>query len=437
MWWKLTNMKPMPLRRLFTAISCTAVSCMCFIIYLNSLTMPRNEELERLQPNEEISSFLGTKNVVQGVIRRKVHRDQSSAYAASAGDDEQWSAENRDFFRAWKSDMRGTVIQRNVDEQPPTAPRRHLLPSAHLTTSPEPSDRSSLLSTTNSPMYIHHARSSSNESVTTDIKPGAKSVPLSHHKEQGKHSIWPSPGEPWDDRIVQQLSFMPQRTSQSIEDDRLRTILVYSSLGATPAGREKFLRDECPVDKCTLTTDVRWIGEADAIVFPYDPGVEVRSWPPRPSHQIWVLSLLESPLNLPSINGLSNQINWTATYRLDSTIVTPYAKFVPYGKKAFHQPLPQDVTSRLRGKTKQVAWFVSNCVSGNRRMEYARDLSNYIQVDIYGECGKLRCSKSEPTQCQNLLKSHYKFFLAFENSNCQYYITEKFFNALRLVLSKL
>ena len=424
-------MKPMQLRRLFTAIVCVAVSCMCFIIYLNSITMPKNVELERLESNSEISTFIGNKNVVHWVIRRKVQRDQSAAYAALAGEEEHWLAENREDLQAWDSDIRGPIIQRNVDEQPSTAPRRHLLPSAYLTTSPRPSDRSSLLSTTNSPMYIHHAKASSNESTTTDIKPNAKSVPFSHHKEQGKHSIWPSPGEPWDDRIEQQLRYLPQRTSESIKEDRLRTILVYSSLGATPPGREKFQRDKCPIDKCTLTTDVRWIAEADAIVFPYDPGVEVRSWPRRPPHQIWVLSLLESPLNLPSISGLSNQINWTATYRLDSTIVTPYEKFVPYGNKALLERSSQSMTPRLKGKTKQVAWFVSNCVSGNRRIEYARELSNYIQVDIYGECGKLKCSKLELTKCQNLLRKDYKFFLAFENSNCQYYITEKFFNALR------
>ena len=393
--------------------------------------MPRNVELEEFETNVEISAFISNKNAVRGVIRRRVHRDQSAAYAALAGEEEQWPAENREDLQAWDSDIRGPITQRNVDEQSSTAPRRHLLPSVYLTTSPRPRDRSSLLSTTNSPMYIHHAKASSNEATTTDSKPSAKSVPLSHHKEQGKHSIWPSPTEPWDDRIVQQLSYMPQRTPESINDDRVRTILVYSSLGTTPPGREKFLRDKCPIDKCTLTTDVRWIAEADAIVFPYDPGVEVRSWPRRPPHQIWVLSLLESPLNLPSISGLSNQINWTATYRLDSTIVTPYGKFVPYGDKALLERPPPSMTQRLRGKTKQVAWFVSNCVSGNRRMEYARDLSNYIQVDIYGECGKLKCSKLEPNQCQNLLRTDYRFFLAFENSNCQYYITEKLFNALR------
>ena len=51
-------------------------------------------------------------------------------------------------------------------------------------------------------------------------------------------------------------------------------------------------------------------------------------------------------------------VNWTATYRADSTIVTPYEKWV------YHQPgvraVPQN-TNYAANKTKQVAWFVSNC----------------------------------------------------------------------------
>ena len=51
-------------------------------------------------------------------------------------------------------------------------------------------------------------------------------------------------------------------------------------------------------------------------------------------------------------------VNWTATYRSDSTIVTPYEKWV------YHQPgvraVPQTI-NYAANKTKQVAWFVSNC----------------------------------------------------------------------------
>lgn len=79
------------------------------------------------------------------------------------------------------------------------------------------------------------------------------------------------------------------------------------------------------------------------------------------------------------------------------------------------------------GKTKKIAWFVSNCVAKNNRLEYARELGKYIEVDIYGACGSHSCSRANAKQCFELLAKTYKFYLAFENSNCRDYISEKFF----------
>ena len=52
--------------------------------------------------------------------------------------------------------------------------------------------------------------------------------------------------------------------------------------------------------------------------------------------------------------------------------------------------------------------------------------SKYIDVDIYGECGSKKCPRASK-DCYKILNSQYKFYLAFENSNCVDYITEKFF----------
>ena len=78
---------------------------------------------------------------------------------------------------------------------------------------------------------------------------------------------------------------------------------------------------------------------------------------------------------------------------------------------------------------------MSHCVTPNRREEYVDQLSKHIQVDVYGACGPLTCPRSQEDHCFAMLDTHYKFYLALENSNCKDYITEKFFtNGLQSVV---
>ena len=55
----------------------------------------------------------------------------------------------------------------------------------------------------------------------------------------------------------------------------------------------------------------------------------------------------------------------------------------------------------------------------NGRLAYARELGKYINVDIYGACGPHRCPRTSANKCFQLLDQDYKFYLAFENSNCK------------------
>lgn len=114
--------------------------------------------------------------------------------------------------------------------------------------------------------------------------------------------------------------------------------------------------------------------------------------------------------------------------RRDSEIVAPYEKWVYYDPRV-HQ-IEQD-RNYAQNKTKKVAWFVSNCSARNGRLQYAHELQKYIDVDIYGACGDHKCSRSNSEKCFEILDQNYKFYLAFENSNCKDYISEKFYvNAL-------
>ena len=49
-----------------------------------------------------------------------------------------------------------------------------------------------------------------------------------------------------------------------------------------------------------------------------------------------------------------------------------------------------------------------------------------IPVDYYGSCGTLSCQRNDQEKCHKLL-NNYPFVLAFENSFCKDYVTEKFF----------
>ena len=58
--------------------------------------------------------------------------------------------------------------------------------------------------------------------------------------------------------------------------------------------------------------------------------------------------------------------------------------------------------------------------------------SRYLGVDVYGKCGDpgMTCDRSNDDKCLQMLSTSYKFYLSFENSLCEDYITEKFFKVL-------
>ena len=90
------------------------------------------------------------------------------------------------------------------------------------------------------------------------------------------------------------------------------------------------------------------------------------------------------------------------------------------------------------GKTKTILWFVSNCKKKftSVRMEYVKELTKYLDVDIYGSstCRLWVGAKTDPCRteekrrietetgksCDVGIFSQYKFYLAFENARCHW-----------------
>ena len=166
--------------------------------------------------------------------------------------------------------------------------------------------------------------------------------------------------------------------------------------------------------------------------------------------------LMESPKNDGfKYEKLKNFFNWTMTFRLDSDFPNPYgwvepmehSYIAPPSQKNFpdlafdiYKAKQEETTLKFienlqtetSTKGKLVAWMVSNCGTHSQREHYVQELRKHIPVDIIGECGKLKCKRTEgdKNRCLRDISKEYKFYLSFENSVCNDYVTEKFWNPL-------
>ncbi|TMS36778.1 hypothetical protein L596_003862 [Steinernema carpocapsae] len=219
------------------------------------------------------------------------------------------------------------------------------------------------------------------------------------------------------DRILEQIEYLPAKL-------RPQPVVIYvpNEMAAVRASQHELRTSRCRVANCILSSAEVHRPTADVVFFS-PPTSSFSIEYPRPPHQLWVMQLLESPENTMNLSDFNGRINYTASYRYDSDLVTPYGKWV-----SFEHPL-RGIRSSRKPKTKKVLWLVSHCITNNARMRYANELARYISVDVFGDCGERKLPKEDGIR---LLREEYKFYLAFENSNCEQYVTEKFFdNALK------
>ena len=86
----------------------------------------------------------------------------------------------------------------------------------------------------------------------------------------------------------------------------------------------------------------------------------------------------------------------------------------------------------VQNKTKDAAWAVTHCQTVSLREVLAQKLMKYIGLDLYGNCGVLKCDKSQ-LDCANF-EPTYKFYFSFENSLCDDYVSEKLFKIMNQII---
>jgi len=239
--------------------------------------------------------------------------------------------------------------------------------------------------------------------------------------------VWPRTVGETDDRIVSQLRFMDYYGSLPANRTMKRILRVGSfNFEELPEGQKAFVNGKCPIQECSITSSESESHLVDALLISEMSFFNWLHYLPKPPHQLWIAQHWESAVHDRIFTWLVGRyINWTVSYRRDSTLAITYGKYAP----VFNADTSQETVDYSKGKVKQVAWLVSNCSPKNNRLDYARELAKYIDVDIYGSCGTLTCNRTGPESCHNRLVKYYRFFLAFENSNCKDYITEKLYHA--------
>ncbi|KAG7176366.1 Alpha-(1 3)-fucosyltransferase C-like 7, partial [Homarus americanus] len=206
----------------------------------------------------------------------------------------------------------------------------------------------------------------------------------------------------------------------------------------------------CP-QPCNVIFNVSQMARVDAVVV-YLRGVPSRGrvlnqLAPRDPTQPWIVSTFEAPPRANSIHhieyrSLNGVFNRTMLYRRDSDVMVPHG-FIVRRDEATLLPASWRVPPPShRGDwhtRKPIVAFISNCRAKSGRLAYVHALQKHIPVDVYGHCGPLKCGKTmyvyhlyDPTkyECFRKAGETYLFVLAFENSLCTDYVTEKVYNLL-------
>lgn len=197
---------------------------------------------------------------------------------------------------------------------------------------------------------------------------------------------------------------------------------------------------------CEVTRDRSELESSNAVLFHandvwtqfgivatiYNPLIEFPTY--RDPSQVWVMWSME-PMCYMWGEIPPHTFNWTVLYRRDSTIYMPFS-LGTYTRKSEQEikamPKPKSEANHFASKTKMAVIQVSNCKDQARRYRIIRELSKYIEVDEFGACsGNVICKKGIPTfECGQRYFKPYKFYLAFENTFCRDYLSEKYWYAL-------
>ena len=228
-------------------------------------------------------------------------------------------------------------------------------------------------------------------------------------------------------------------------------ILFYTDFYGTRPWHRVFLREHLQCRRtipCELSYDKDRFVDSRAVLFhaPDNPSLEeltmLHSHPIR-RRQIWIFFTMETSLNMNHNQRIFSMFNWTMSYRLKSDILFSYGYYhlkqnstneiVHNHTNSYSEEnrnfteLTGPTINYAENKTGQIAWLVSNC--DMKRDSLVKKLAKVLKIHVGGKCKYKYKNTIEQCEggklCKQTLRK-YKFYLAFENSFCPDYVTEKY-----------
>jgi hypothetical protein len=198
-------------------------------------------------------------------------------------------------------------------------------------------------------------------------------------------------------------------------------------------GRVPFMGCKGQAAKCRLVTERSLLEQGANVLLFHGPDINMGDIPARKPNQKWIYHTMEPPWvqnQQGKVRKLQDKFNITMTYRLDSTIPSPWGLCHKNKTEEPHAMGFGKLTPFAEKAGSGAVWFSSFCPSPGRREQYIKELQKHIPVDIYGSCGDSKCPRNDPKCKTEMVDKNYKFYLVLENSWCEDYIINNLFSFL-------
>lgn len=248
-------------------------------------------------------------------------------------------------------------------------------------------------------------------------------------------------------------------TNKDIKNNSNIYILYWTTPEVRPFPKEKmemgnqyFINKKCEYQNCIVTTNKTFFNDIklfDIVMFHCLDIARCGAPLERSVRQKYVF-VSDEPVHYCVLSDDYNGFfNLTWTFKFDSDATLKYYKvknrkgkvigpknFVQWKNITQMKPISKYVKTKLQTKSKAAAWFVSNCWTPSHRELYVLRLRNELfkyklELDQYGICSALQCHQSNMDECYAILESDYYFYLSFENSFHEDYVTEKVLTAVQ------